>query len=232
MIEDPPQLTVHPRGPRPEQALVEAFKGAQIGHVVDAMDGRGALDADIKPVPGTPDDVASVVGVALTCWAGPDDNLAVIGAIAEASSGDVVVAATDGFRGAAVAGDMVAGMLRNQGVVALVMDGMARDTAGILETGLPVFSAGVIPNSCARSGPGIVGAPVTLAGVSVSSGDIVVADKDGVVIVPLGQASAVAERLDDIRALEASLEAQIEAGLGVPGFYEELVESGAVRRLD
>ena len=232
VIEDPPQLTVHPRPQRPEPALVEAFRGAQTGHVVDAMDGRGALGGAIKPVPGTPDEVAAVVGVALTCWAGPDDNLAIIGAIAEARPGDIVVAATDAFQVSAVAGDMVAGMLRNQGVVALVMDGMARDSAGIHAVGLPFFCAGITPNSCARNGPGTVGAPVTLAGVSVSSGDIVVADRDGVVIVPSAQAAAVAARLEEIRTLERAFEAQIEAGLGVPGFYQDLVDSGAVRRLD
>ncbi|MGI9658436.1 MAG: RraA family protein [Gaiellaceae bacterium] len=232
MIEDPPQLTVHPRPHRPEATVVDAFRGAQTGHVVDAMDGRGALGGTIKPVPGTPDELAAVVGIALTCWTGPDDNLAIIGAIAEATPGDIVVASTDAFRGSAVAGDMVAGMLRNQGVAALVMDGMARDSAGIHAVGLPFFCAGITPNSCARNGPGTVGAPVTLAGVSVSSGDIVVGDRDGVVIVPLERADAVAARLEEIRTLEGALEAQIEAGLGVPEFYKELVETGAVRRLD
>ena len=232
MIEDLPQLTIHPRLARPDPALVDALRGAQTGHLVDAMDGRGALDAGIKPVAGLSDENACFAGVALTCWTGPDDNLGLIGAIAEATAGDVVVAATDAFHGAAVAGDMVCGMLRNQGVVAFVTDGMTRDSAGILATGLPVFCAGVTPNSPARNGPGLVGAPITVGGVSVASGDILVGDSDGVVVVPVSRAPQVASRLEEIRTLEAKLEAEISAGLGVPGFYEELVEAGVVKRLD
>lgn len=196
------------------------------------MDGRGALDACIKPVSGTPPEVACFTGVALACWTGADDNLGLIGAIAEAVAGDVVIAATESFRRAAVAGDMVAGMLRNQGVVALVTDGMTRDSAGIRATGLPVFCAGISPNSPARNGPGIVGAPVTLGGASVHSGDIIVGDPDGVVVVPAERAAQVADRLSEIRVLESKLEAEIEAGLGVPGFYGELVDAGVVHRLD
>lgn len=231
MLEDAPRLTIFPRPERPEQAVVDAFRGAQTGHVTDAMNGRGALEASIKPVQGTPDDVAAIVGVALTCWTGPDDNLAIVGTLAEAEPGDVVVAATDAFRGAAVAGDNVSGMMRNQGIVALVMDGMARDSEGILATGFPVFCAGITPNSCSRNGPGTIGAPVTLGGVSVSSGDVVVADRDGVVVVPREQAAEVASRLVQIRELEAEFEAKVQGGLGVPGFYTELEESGAVKRV-
>lgn len=231
MIEDAPLLTVHPRDGRPDPALVEALRGAQTGHVVDAMDGRGALDAAIKILPGTPATAAAVTGTALTCWTGPDDNLALLGALAEAEPGDVVVAATDGFRGAALAGDMVCGMLRNRQVAALVTDGMVRDSAGILATELPVFSAGVTPNSPARNGPGIVGAPVTAGGVAVHTGDVIVCDRDGVVVVPLATLEQVVARLEEILRLESEFEAQVDGGLEVPGFYEELVKTGAVHRL-
>ena len=231
MIEDPPKLTIHSRGKRPSKDILAVFNNAQTGHVVDAMDGRGAFDSTIQVLAGIPPSKASVTGIALTCWTGPDDNLALIAALDEAEEGDIVVAATDAFRGAAVAGDMVCGMLRNRGVVAFVSDGMVRDSAGILATGLPVFSAGVISNSPARNGPGIVGAPITVGGVSLSTNDIVVCDFDGAVVVPLDQAEQVAGRLEEIRKIEAELELKIKSGLGVPDFYNEMKNSGDIRRL-
>src|SRR3546814_3586959 len=84
------------------------------------MDGRGALDRAIKPQlrPAAP-----IVGPALTAFAYPADNLALAACLDVAQPGDVVVAATDGYRETAITGDLLAGMLRNAGVAALVTDG-------------------------------------------------------------------------------------------------------------
>jgi hypothetical protein len=78
-------------------------------------------------------------------------------------------------------------MLKNRGVLAFVTDGLVRDLPGLLAVGLPVYCAGLTPNSPVRNGPGTVGLPVVVGGVHVEAGDIVVADQDGVVIVPRGQ---------------------------------------------
>src|ERR671916_54030 len=107
-----------------------------------------------------------------------------------ARRGDVAVAANDAYRTTAVVGDLVIGMMRNKGVAAFVTDGLARDKAGILATGLPVFCAGVVPTSPATNGPGTVGAPITCGGVHVRPGDVVVGDADGVVGVALDRGEA------------------------------------------
>ena len=70
------------------------------------------------------------MGVAVTCHCGPADNLALFAALASARPGDILVAATDGFTGTAVTGDLLMGMARNLGVAGLVTDGMARDQRG------------------------------------------------------------------------------------------------------
>src|SRR6516225_6216660 len=176
MIIDPPLLTVRRNFPRPDASILTALTGAQTGHIVDAMEGRGALDATIKPIDPRR---AAFIGTALTCETGPSDNLAIFGALAIAEAGDVIVAASDAFAATAVIGDNLAMMARNRGVVALVTDGMVRDTPGIIAAGLPVFARGVTPNSCVRSGPGRIGQPIVCAGVAIDSGDV-----DGVVAVP------------------------------------------------
>jgi len=192
MLHNPPLLTINRGYRRQEQALLEAFRGAQTSHLCDAMDGRGALDYRIKPL--DPDN-AVFAGSALTAFAYPADSVGMFGALAEAAPGDVLVVACDGFAGTAVIGDLAAGMMKNKGCAAFVTDGLARDRAGILASGLPVFAAGISPNSPARNGPGVVGLPVNLGGVRVKPGDIIVGDADAVVVVPLERAAAVLRAL-------------------------------------
>jgi 4-hydroxy-4-methyl-2-oxoglutarate aldolase len=102
--------------------------------------------------------------------------------------------------------------------VAFVTDGCVRDIPGITAVGLPCFAVGVTPNSPAREGPGTVGFPVVVGGVAVATGDIVLGDQDGVVVVPHARIDAVIARLAVVRAAEADLEARVKTGLRVlPG---------------
>jgi 4-hydroxy-4-methyl-2-oxoglutarate aldolase len=173
-----------------------------------------------------------MVGVALTCHAGPADNLALFGALDAAEPGDVMVAGTDAFMRTAVIGDLLLGMARNRGIVGFATDGLVRDIPGLRAVGLPVFSAGVTANSPARNGPGTVGLPIVIGDVLVQSGDIVVGDSDGVVIVPREQAQHVLDVLVTIRAAERDLEAKVNAGLGVPDFVSTILGSDRVEKLD
>ena len=229
MIKDPPLLTIRRGFPRPSAALVASFKGVPTGYLADAMGGRGCLDHTIRPL--FPDN-ANLVGVAMTCHAGPADNLAVFGALDAAQRGDVIVAATDAFTKTAVTGDLLLGMARNRGVTGFVTDGLVRDIPGLLEVGLPVFCAGVTANSPARNGPGTIGLPVVLGDTVIHSGDIVVGDRDGVVVVPREQTDRVLASLGAIRTAEQDLEAKVRSGLEVPDFIRAILESGKVESLD
>ena len=228
MIDDPPLLTVRRSFPRPTAAQLAAFSGLQTGFVVDAMGGRGALDGAIKPV----GDAKAFCGVALPCAAGPADNLAAFAAVEVAQPGVVILCATDGFRATSVAGDLVLGMMKNRGVAAFVTDGFVRDVVGIRAVALPCYAAGLTPNSPARNGPGSVGLPVVLGGVSVQAGDIVLGDEDGVVVVPFAAIDATIGQLERVRAAEARLDAEVKAGLQVPDFIQRLIDSGRFREVD
>jgi 4-hydroxy-4-methyl-2-oxoglutarate aldolase len=209
MIENPPLLTIHRGHHRPDPALIEAFRGAQTSHLVDAMQGRGAVDWRIKPLDPAN---AIFIGPALTAYSYPADIVGMLGATLEAEPGDVIMCANDFYTGTAVIGDLAAGMMRNKGVAAFVTDGLARDSAGIVVAGLPLFAMGTSPNSAACNGPGQVGAPVVLGGVQVCSGDIVVGDADGVVVIPLARAETVLARLRAVQAAERTAEAAVTAG--------------------
>jgi len=219
MLDNPPLLKIHRGHRRPDPAMLERFRGTQTSHLVDAMDGRGAMDWQIKPLDPAR---AAFVGPALTAFAYPADVVGVMGALGEAQPRDVVVVANDAYRTTAVVGDLVIGMMRNKGVAAFVTDGLARDKAGIVATGLPVFAAGIVPTSPATNGPGVVGAPIVCGGLPVRPGDIVVGDEDGVVVVPLERAEAVLAALDAVRAMEAKAVAAVDSGA---------TESEKVRRL-
>ncbi len=229
MIKDPPVLTIRRRFERPTAELVAALSDVPTGYLIDAMSGRGALSHRIKPL--SPER-SRLAGVAVTCQAGPADNLAVFGALAVVRPGDIIVAATDAFTGTSVTGDLLIGMARNRGAAGFVTDGLVRDLPGIEAVGLPVYCAGVTPNSPARNGPGTVGLPVVLGDVAVSPGDILVGDRDGIAVVPREEAEAVLARLTGIAAAEHALEAKVKAGLEIPDFITDILNSERTSYLD
>ena len=95
-----------------------------------------------------------------------------------------------------------------------------------------MFCQGISPNSPARNGPGTVGLPVTLGGVSVSSGDLVIGDRDGVVIVSQQILTRVIGELEEVRQIEAVMEAKVKDGLTVSDGIRELLASNKIRSLD
>ena len=222
MLDDPPILKVRKPDRRPTEKQIMSFVGAITSHVADCMDGRGAMHHSIKPLHLNS---AIFCGPALTCFAYPADNLAVMGALHLSKPGDVIVCANDAYETTAVIGDLVCGMMKNKGVGGFVTDGMVRDQEGILPWSLPVFCRGVIPNSPAKTGPGSVGLPVQLGGVTVETGDMVIGDVDGVVVVPFSQIDGVIRKLEALKDAEAKLEKKIKSGLAEPDYIEELMSS-------
>jgi 4-hydroxy-4-methyl-2-oxoglutarate aldolase len=229
MIEERPMLTIRRHFDRPTRQSILRFQGAATVHLVDAMGGRGGLDRRIKAVNPA---AASFVGPALTCYCGPDDTLAMLAAFELAEPGDVIVASTDGFEGSAGVGDLFAAMAKTAGIAAIVTDGLARDTAGIKEAGFPVFAAGVSPNSAARSGPGIVGLPINIGTTTISSGDIVVGDADGVVTIPRNEVDHVYDGLEGVRKAESEYPRGSNGEVRVPPYVREMLESDHVQYVD
>ncbi|MEO8753046.1 MAG: RraA family protein [Casimicrobiaceae bacterium] len=217
MIDEAPRIQ-RKNVARPAKALVDALRGTPTGFLVDAMGGSGALDYRIKPAISEQN---TFCGAALTCDAGPADNLALLAALESIQPGDVLVCTTGSYGGCAVTGDLVLGMARNCGAVGFVTDGCVRDLPGIRAVGLPCFCIGVTPNSPARSGPGTVGFAITLGGHPVASGDVIVADQDGVVVIPQARLDEVIARLPAVRAAEAAMDQAVRDGLRMPVFSKE-----------
>lgn len=225
MIHDPPALTIHRGFKRPSKELIEKFRGAQTSHLADAMNGRGALNYRIKPLD---ESQSAFVGPALTAHSAPADIVGMFGAVHEAQPGDVLVIANDAFTGTAVVGDLAIGMMKNKGIAAFVTDGLARDKAGILEFGMPVFCQGISPNSPGRTGLGVVGAPISLGDVFVKPGDIMIGDADAVVVVAQEEAEEVAQRLAEIQESEKIAVQRVADGATLPPSMADMIENALI----
>jgi len=218
MIGDPVALTVRRRFERPAASLVARFSGLPTGFVTDAMNGAGAMSYRIKPI--APE--MSFCGVAVTAFCPPMDNLAVMAALDFVEAGDVIVVGTQGSEAAGIVGDLWASGARARGVVGVVTDGLVRDVPGLLKVGLPTFAIGHNPNSAFKNGPGSINLPISCGGIAVEPGDIVVGDRDGIVVVPRLLAERVAERLEAVKKKEADMEAIMASPAGATrSFWDE-----------
>jgi 4-hydroxy-4-methyl-2-oxoglutarate aldolase len=228
MIGDPPVLTLRRAFERPSQAQIAALDNVPTGFAVDAMMGQGALDHGIKPL--WPE--ARFVGPAVTAKCGPRDNMAVWIAMKVARPGDVLALDTNGYRDAAVIGDHVAAIAKSLGIVAVVTDGLVRDIEGLEQVGLPVFCRGLTPNSPYKNGPCEVGTRISLGGVAIDPGDVLIGDRDGVVAVPRSRLDEVIAGLDDVRRKEQETGLRIAAGATMPDWVDALIGSSRTRLLD
>ena len=164
-------------------------------------------------------------GPALTADCRPGDLLPLLAALKYVQPGDVVVCAAQGHRAHATAGDRVCGMMKNAGTAGFVTDGTLRDANGIENVGLPVWATGLCPASPVSSGPGRVGFAVHLGGQQVNTGDMIVADRDGVVVVPFMQIDTVIAQIQAVMTLEEALDARVNDGLILPEEIADLLDS-------
>ena len=232
MIEEPKPLTIKKNWKRPSKKQLKAFENLPTGFVTDALDGEGTLSIDIKPVGDGRDINCVVVGAAVTAGNNAADIMGTLAALNFIQEGDVLVASVSGHQGNAAAGDRVMGMLKNCGGAGFVTDGPMRDYVGLIEVGLPAWCTGLTPASPFTKGPAIVGLPINIGGQKVESGDIIVADLDGVVVVPHSKIDIVTERLSHISDLEYSLDAEVREGLKIPGPVKEMVLETNVKFVD
>ena len=217
MIENPPLIQIKKSSSRNRPSIKQLanFKNVPTGFICDALNGYAALDKNIKPLPVPGKKVEHIVGPALTVFSGAADVLGMSIALSEIQPGDIVVNGVSGFQGTAAVGDRIAGMIKNNGGIGLITDGPMRDLEGIIETGLSCFCTGLNPNSPYNSGPAKIGYPTEIGGKTIHSGDIIVADADGVTVVPFNKIDEVIEKLDRITELENAMDEKVKNGLKI-----------------
>lgn len=183
-----PGFRIHAPWRRPDATLLDSFGAASPAQIADCMSRLGAMDSGMRPVWAAP----RVIGSALTVWCHSGDNLMLHKGLSLAVPGDIVVMNTQGNVVNAGFGELLATSAVKAGVRAVIVDGVVRDADALERLGLPVYSRGLSPNGCNKDGAGEVGAVIACGGVAVRPGDVVIADRDGVTVVPLDDAAEVA----------------------------------------
>lgn len=152
-------------------------------------------------------DRRTVVGSALTVKARPGGNLFLHRAIDLARPGDVIVCDGGGDLSIALAGDLMIGQASSRRVGALVIDGAVRDIATVAAMQIGVWARGATPAGPFKDGPGEIGYPVACGGQVLMTGELITADEDGVVVIPLAEAATV---IADVGAHAAKVEISVE----------------------
>jgi regulator of RNase E activity RraA len=149
-------------------------------------------------------------------------------AIEDMPAGCIAVVDAMGVQDAGIFGDILCARMARRGVAALVTDGVVRDVAGVLGTGLPVWCSG------AAAPPSVAGLtfvawqqPIGCGGVAVFPGDVIVADDDGAVLIPSALLGAMIEEAPEQERLEAWIMGEVERGAALPGLYPPNAENKA-----
>jgi regulator of RNase E activity RraA len=184
--------------PRAPDALMDRFAEVPAAHLSDSMNRLFAGGATLRPMHRG----GKLVGNALTVRTRPGDNLMVHKAIDVAKPRDVIVVDAGGELAQAIIGELMMRHAEKRGVAGFVIDGAIRDLGTIAAERYPVYAAGVTHRGPYKDGPGELNVPVTIGGMLVSPGDIVVGDEDGVVCVPQAEAEALLAQTAAIRQRE------------------------------
>jgi 4-hydroxy-4-methyl-2-oxoglutarate aldolase len=178
------------------------------GNLCNANKGVQALDFAIKPLlPGV-----RLAGPAKTARIVPGQNAAIHRAVHTALPGDVLVVDGAGATTFGPFGDLLAECCKKQGIAGAVLDSSIRDSAEIRDLGFQIFSRGYHPAATAKDDPGDIDIEIVCGGVRVRPGDIIVADDDGVVVVPRDIATTIVEQAKQVIDNEESIRARILAG--------------------
>jgi len=173
---------------RADPAVMAALRHAGVATVHEAAGRTGLLGPGIRPV----QDGTRIAGPAVTVSCPPGDNLMVHAAVEMVAPGDVLVVTTTSRSTDGMVGELIATSLAHRGCAGLVIDAGVRDVADLRAMGFPVWSRAVHAQGTVKAGPGSVNVPVVAAGQIVRPGDIVVADDDGVLALPIALGEAVA----------------------------------------
>jgi len=215
---------------RTERAIVERLGKFGVATVHEAMGRSGLMKPYMRPIYTG----AHLCGTAVTVLAQPGDNLMLHVAAEQIREGDVVIVACTAENADGMFGELLATSYRAHGAVGLVTDAGVRDVKELSTMHFPVFSRAISAKGTARATLGSVNVQVICAGALVNPGDVVIADDDGVVIVPREVAAQVADAAEKREAAEGAKRARFTAGeLGLDMYQmREMLEKMGLKYID
>ena len=217
----PVGFRVRPATQRPDPALIARAAKLPAANIGDVMSRMQTMRGPFLAYGGR----KVVAGPAFTVRARSGDNLMLHRAIDMAAPGDVIVVDGGGELGIAQTGELMMGHAARRGIAAVVIDGAIRDVAALRELALGVWARGATPSGPYKDGPGEIGYPISCGGQVVMPGDIVMADEDGVVVIPAGDAASVLTAAEAHNAKEIEIQAMIDAGTWPRGWVAEALKA-------
>jgi 4-hydroxy-4-methyl-2-oxoglutarate aldolase len=219
------QPTIVRNIPRADAAAIKTLGEHGVATVHEAQGRRGLMHPYMRPIYPT----ARAAGSAVTVLCQPGDNLMIHAALDVAKPGDILVVTTVAESTDGMFGDLLAVSCRAHGVVGLIIDAGVRDVADLTAMDFPVWSKAIHAQGTVKATPGSVNVPVVCAGAAVNAGDVIVADVDGVVVIPRLAAAEVAKLSEARIAKEAKSREKLksgELGLDFYGLRAKLAELG------
>ena len=207
--------------------LVKAAGKFQASILADVGGRRGTLGGRIQPLSKS----MKVAGPAFTVEVRPGDNLMIHAALQLAQPGDVIVVDGKGDLSCALTGALMAAHAQKAGIAGFVIDASSRDSDTLARGSFPMFSSGRNPCGPTKGLGGTIGRPISVGGVSVQPGDLVVGDADGVVIIPRQQVRAVLAAADGKIAAERQRLEEISRGELVSPWLDAALKAAGLEPL-
>ena len=215
----------------PDSSIVEAFKQLPAANVADTMGRSCALSSEIRLISSP--DLPIMAGAAPTVKARPGDNLMLHKALDMAGEGDVIVVSNDGDRTHSLMGEIMAVYAQHTRKIAgIVLDGPIRDIEELSRMHMFLYATGSTPGGPYKEGPGEVNVPVSIGNIAVMPGDIILGDRDGVIVIPRKDAAVILEEAKKYAALDAGKVEAAKNGTSKRQWVEDTLVKKQVEMID
>lgn len=195
---------------RPAREAVELFRDMPVANIDDCMNRTAAAVWELKPL-----NSAKLLGSAFTVKVPEGDNLMFHKAMDMAVPGDVICIDAGGDARRAILGEIMASYCKKRGIAGIVVDGSVRDADELAAMDFPVYARGAVPNGPYKNGPGEIGTVISLGGIIIHPGDIIVGDGDGILAI---RPEDAAELSKQVRAVQEK-EKKLMRGIREDGVY-------------
>jgi RraA family protein len=193
---------------RVDKRIVEAYRNVVTPHISDNMNRLQSAGSELRPYHKE----GNLLGTAVTVKTRPGDNLMVHKAIDLAEPGEVIVVDAGGDTTNAIVGEIMQKLAIKNGIAGFVINGAIRDINAFRNNTFPVYAKGVTHRGPYKDGPGEINVPISLEGMIVNPGDLIVGDEDGLVVVPVEQAEELLNKVRNQAQKEIEILNSIELG--------------------
>lgn len=215
----------------PDPELLKRFEKLPAANVADTMGRSCALSSEIRLISSPKKPI--LVGPALTVKARPGDNLMLHKALDMAKEGDVIVVSNDGDRTHSLMGEIMAVYAEHTRKVAgIILDGPIRDLEELSQMEMFLYATGSTPGGPYKEGPGEVNVPISIGNIAVKPGDIILADRDGVIVIPQKDAASIIDEAEKYAAADAGKVEAAKNGTSKRQWVEDTLAKKNVEIID